>query len=98
MNDTTLGTFQSRHIGPDEAERDEMLRAIGVSTLDTLIDQTIPPGIRLQKPLEMPEADSEFAYLKRLRTIAAKNQVARSYLGMGYYDCITPSVILRNVF
>ncbi len=98
MNDTTLGTFQSRHIGPDEAERDEMLRAIGVSTLDTLIDQTIPPGIRLQKPLEMPEADSEFAYLKRLRTIAEKNQVARSYIGMGYYDCITPSVILRNVF
>ncbi|MDQ3418175.1 MAG: aminomethyl-transferring glycine dehydrogenase [Acidobacteriota bacterium] len=98
MNDTTLGTFQSRHIGPDEAERDEMLRAIGVSTLGTLIDQTIPPGIRLQKPLEMPEADSEFAYLKRLRTIAARNQVARSYIGMGYYDCITPSVILRNVF
>ena len=98
MNDTTPGTFQNRHIGPDETERDAMLRAIGVSTLDTLIDQTIPPGIRLQKPLEMPEADSEFGYLRRLRTIAEQNTVARSYIGMGYYDCITPSVILRNVF
>src|SRR5215203_3323165 len=98
MNDTTLGSFQSRHIGPDETERDEMLGVIGVSTLDTLIDQTIPPGIRLQKPLDMPEADSEFGYLRRLRTIATKNKVARSYIGMGYYDTITPSVILRNVF
>ena len=98
MTEPTPGTFQSRHIGPDAAERDEMLRAIGVPSLDALIDQTIPPGIRLQQPLEMPEADSEFGYLHRLQTIAAQNRVARSYIGMGYYDCITPSVILRNVF
>src|SRR3990170_4157746 len=98
MNEPNPGTFQSRHIGPDESARDAMLRAIGVPSLDALIDQTIPPGIRLQKPLDMPEADSEFGYLRRLRTIAAQNQVARSYIGMGYYDCITPSVILRNVF
>ena len=95
---TAPGSFESRHIGPDEASRDEMLRAIGVPSLDALIDQTIPPGIRAPKPLEMPEADSEYGYLTRLRTIAQKNVVARSYIGMGYSDCITPSVILRNVF
>ncbi|HXG56088.1 MAG TPA: aminomethyl-transferring glycine dehydrogenase [Vicinamibacterales bacterium] len=98
MNAPTPGTFQSRHIGPDAAERDEMLRAIGVPTLDALIDQTIPPGIRAGAPLDLPEADSEAGYLRRLRGIASNNTVARSYIGMGYYDCITPSVILRNVF
>jgi len=75
-----------------------MLRAIGVASLDTLIDQTIPPGIRSKAPLDLPEGDSEFGYLRRLRGIASGNTVARSYIGMGYYDCITPSVILRNVF
>ncbi len=75
-----------------------MLRAIGVPSLDALIDQTIPPGIRAAAPLDLPEAETEYGYLRRLRTIAERNVVARSYLGMGYYDCITPSVILRNVF
>jgi glycine dehydrogenase len=98
MNESIPGSFQSRHIGPDDPSRDEMLKAIGVPSIDVLIDQTIPPGIRLAKPLEMPPADTEFGYLRRLRTIAAQNTVARSYIGMGYYDCITPSVILRNVF
>jgi len=98
MQDTTPGSFQSRHIGPDARERDAMLDAIGVPSLDALIGQTIPDGIRLPQPLEMPPAESEFAYLRRLRTIGARNTVARSYIGMGYYDCITPSVILRNVF
>jgi glycine dehydrogenase len=98
MKTDTQGLFQSRHIGPDEAARDEMVRAIGVPSLDTLIDQTIPPGIRLDAPLDLPEADSEYGYLRRLRAVAARNTVARSYIGMGYYDCVTPSVILRNVF
>ncbi len=98
MNSSTPGSFQSRHIGPTESERDAMLRAIGVPSLDALIDQTIPPGIRLEAALDLPEADSEFAYLRRLRGIADKNAVARSCIGMGYYDCVTPSVILRNVF
>src|SRR5215204_4872063 len=98
MSLPTQGTFKSRHIGPDTAARDEMLRAIGVASLDTLIDQTIPPGIRSKAPLDLPEGDSEFGYLRRLRGIASGNTVARSYIGMGYYDCITPSVILRNVF
>ena len=92
------GSFQSRHIGPDDRARDQMLAAIGVGSLDELIDQTIPPGIRLKTPLGLPEGESEFAYLKRLKRIAASNTVTRSFIGMGYYGCITPSVILRNVF
>ena len=75
-----------------------MLRAIGVASLDELIDQTIPPGIRLDAPLDLPEGDTEFDYLRGLKRISKGNSVARSYIGMGYYDCITPSVILRNVF
>jgi len=75
-----------------------MLRAIGVPSIDALIDQTIPSGIRFSKPLNLPAAESEAAYLRRLRGVAAKNRVARSYIGMGYSDCHTPAVILRNVF
>ncbi len=75
-----------------------MLEAIGVPSLDVLIDQTIPPAIRSHVPLDLPEGETEHAYLRRLRGIAARNIVARSYIGMGYYGCITPSVILRNVF
>jgi glycine dehydrogenase len=98
MTTDTQGAFEHRHIGPDTGERDRMLRAIGVASLDALIDQTIPPGIRNQAELDLPEADTEHGYLRRLGSIAARNTVARSYIGMGYYDCVTPSVILRNVF
>jgi glycine dehydrogenase len=99
MNDeTSLYTFQDRHIGPDRAERDAMLRAIGVTSLDALIDQTIPPGIRTAAPLDLPPSESEYEYLRRLRQIAGRNTVGRSYIGMGYYDSVLPSVILRNVF
>jgi glycine dehydrogenase len=90
--------FQSRHIGPDAAARDRMLEAVGVKTLEDLVDQTIPGDIRLREPLNLPPADSEAAYLRRLRGIADKNRVARSYIGMGYSDCVTPAVIQRNVF
>jgi glycine dehydrogenase len=96
--ESQIGSFQTRHIGPDRAERDAMLHAIGVPSLDALIDQTIPPGIRTSAPLDLPEGDSEAAYLRRLGTIASRNTLARSYIGLGYYDCVTPSVILRNVF
>src|SRR5262245_33726560 len=91
-------SFQSRHIGPDSRQRDQMLRAIGVPSLDALIEQTIPPGIRSKAPLDLPEGEAEQVYLRRLRGIAAQNTAARSYIGMGYYGCVTPSVILRNVF
>ncbi len=98
MSPQTLGSFSSRHIGPDTADRDAMLAAIGVPSLDALIDQTIPPGIRTRTPLDLPEGDSESAYLRRLRDIATTNRLARSYIGLGYHDTVTPSVILRNVF
>ena len=75
-----------------------MLRAIGVSSIDELIEQTIPPGIRLRAPLDLPEGDSESEFLRRLRHVATTITLARSYIGLGYYDCVTPSVILRNVF
>ena len=75
-----------------------MLRAIGVPSLDALIDQTIPSGIRFSKGLNLPPAETEAAYLRRLRTVAAKNKVSRSCIGMGYYDTHTPAVILRNIF
>jgi glycine dehydrogenase len=90
--------FQHRHIGPDAAAQDDMLRAVGVPTLDTLIEQTIPSGIRFSKGLNLPPAETEAAYLRRLRGVAAKNRVTRSCIGMGYYDTNTPAVILRNVF
>ena len=98
IDETNPHTFTDRHIGPDRAARDAMLRTIGVTSLDALIDQTIPPGIRTPAPLDLPPAESEHEYLRRLRGSAARNTVARSYIGMGYYDCVTPSVILRNVF
>ena len=91
------GSFQSRHIGPGPAARDEMLAAIGLPSLDVLIDQTIPPDIRLTAPLNLPAGDTEHEYLERLRAIAGRNRVLRSFIGHGYYDCITPAVILRNV-
>jgi glycine cleavage system P protein (glycine dehydrogenase) len=90
--------FETRHIGPDPASTNAMLQAIGVPSLDALIEQTIPSGIRSAKPLDLPAADSEYEYLRRLGTIAERNVIARSYIGMGYYDCFTPSVIERNVF
>ena len=95
---TAADAFQHRHIGPNADAQDEMLRAIGVPTLDALIEQTIPSGIRFSKKLDLPPAESEAAYLRRLRDVAAKNRVTRSYIGMGYYDTATPAVILRNVF
>src|SRR5690242_568137 len=90
--------FASRHIGPDETETNEMLATIGVASLDELIDKTVPSQIRLQKKLDIAEPVSEFEYLAELKKIANKNKIFKSYIGQGYYDTITPSVILRNLF
>ncbi|HEX7941250.1 MAG TPA: aminomethyl-transferring glycine dehydrogenase, partial [Gemmatimonadaceae bacterium] len=97
MNIFDSDVFQSRHIGPDAAETTEMLSVVGAPSLDTLIDETIPARIRLTAPLDLPNGTSEEAFLRELRGIAAKNRLFRSYIGLGYYDCITPSVIVRNV-
>jgi len=89
--------FQSRHIGSDADERDAMLKAIGAASLDALIDEAIPARIRLPKPLNLPDGESEYHFLRELRQTASRNQIWRSYIGLGYAGCITPSVILRNV-
>ncbi len=89
--------FQSRHIGPDAADTAAMLTVVGAPSLDALIDEAIPARIRLDAPLDLPQGTSEHAFLRDLRGIAAKNRLFRSYIGLGYYDTITPSVILRNV-
>ncbi len=90
--------FESRHISPDGLETSEMLATTGVSSLEELIDQTIPSQIRLKQPLNLPAPKSEFEYLANLKLLASKNKVFKSFIGQGYYDTITPSVILRNIF
>lgn len=90
--------FQHRHLGPNAQEQELMLSVIGAPSLDELIDQTIPRSIRLASPLGHIPARSETSLLKELRATAEENQVFRSYIGMGYYDTVTPPVILRNIF
>src|SRR6195952_1418657 len=90
--------FQQRHIGPNEHETKEMLETIGVASLDELIDKTVPKDIRFDKALDVAGPVSEHQYLEDLRKTASKNKVFRNYIGQGYYDTITPTVILRNLF
>jgi glycine dehydrogenase len=89
--------FITRHVGPREHEMEGILRKIGVSSLDELIEKTIPDSIKLDKPLDVPEEISENEYYKHIRKIALKNRVFRSYIGMGYYGTILPAVIKRNI-
>jgi glycine dehydrogenase len=90
--------FAGRHIGPNEAEKNDMLKTIGIDNLKELIDKTVPAAIRLKSPLKLPVAQTEFEYLDELKKIAAKNKIFKTYIGQGYYNTITPSVILRNIF
>jgi glycine dehydrogenase len=89
--------FAQRHIGPNATERAQMLRTLGYDTLDTLIDTVVPPKIRREKPLALPPALSEAGVLAELHRIASKNRIFRSYIGMGYHDTFTPSVIRRCI-
>jgi glycine dehydrogenase len=89
--------FVFRHIGPRPSDLAPMLEAVGASSLDALIDEAVPADIRLTAPLDLPEAESEHEYLTHLRQTGAKNRIFRSYIGLGYHDTITPSVVLRNV-
>ena len=90
--------FRDRHIGPSAAEHEQMLKVVGAQSLDKLIDEVIPTDIRLQSKLELAESEGEYGCLSELKSLASQNRNARSYIGMGYYGCITPSVIIRNVF
>ena len=90
--------FISRHIGPNEADTRAMLKTIGEKSVTSLIDKTVPPSIRMSHILNIPAAMSEHDYLQHIKDISLKNKLFTSYIGQGYYDTITPSVILRNVF
>jgi glycine dehydrogenase len=90
--------FESRHIGPGPDDITRMLGVIGVPSLDALVDVVVPGDIRRTDRLDVNDAETEHAYLERLRRIASRNQVRRSYIGLGYYGTVTPPVIQRNVF
>jgi len=95
-------TFVRRHLGPSETDVAEMLETLGLTSLDALVDETVPKAIRLDRPLELEKLDDgrhlgEQEVLEKLRSIAERNQVVRSFIGMGYYDCHVPGVIQRNI-
>jgi glycine dehydrogenase len=94
---STTDKFVNRHNGPRENDVKAMLKVIGASSVDELIDHTIPTAIRLKKPLDLPSGLTEYQYHKHLRGIAAKNKVFKTYIGLGYYNTIVPPVIQRNI-
>ena len=89
--------FIKRHNGPRQSETTHMLGAIGVESLDQLIDETVPSGIRLKQPLNLPIGVNEYEFINLLKAVGARNQIFRTYIGMGYYNTITPGVITRNI-
>ena len=89
--------FVDRHLGPDQADIEAMLRAIGRASLDELIEATVPAAILRQRDLDLPAARTEVEALDDLRAMAAANTPLRSLIGMGYHDTITPPVIQRNI-
>src|SRR6201982_2509552 len=99
MRESTIDidSFARRHIGPNKEEVRAMLREVGFHPLVALIDTTCPKDIRLKRELNLPEAKSESRALSELRAVVEKNKIARSFIGAGYSDCITPPVIQRNV-
>lgn len=90
--------FRGRHIGPRGADLSKMLETIGVESLSSLIDKTVPDAIRMKAPLDLPAAMSEAEYLRHIKEVSMKNELFRNYIGQGYFDTHTPSVILRNIF
>ncbi|MDH4460901.1 MAG: aminomethyl-transferring glycine dehydrogenase, partial [Flectobacillus sp.] len=89
--------FENRHNNANVADRQAMLATIGVDSIETLINQTIPSAIRLPKLLDLPAAKTEAQFLKDFKKLAQKNEIFKSHIGMGYYDTHTPTVILRNI-
>ncbi len=92
-----MATFSDRHIGPKDEDKQAMLSAMGLSSLDELIAQTIPGSIRRKDALKISSALSEYEYLKHIKQIAAKNIRHRSYIGLGYFGTVTPPAIQRNI-
>ncbi|MGZ8273863.1 MAG: glycine dehydrogenase (aminomethyl-transferring), partial [Burkholderiaceae bacterium] len=89
--------FHARHIGPNDDEIAEMLKVVGAPSLDGLVDAIVPKSIKLTAPLALPGAITEEEALTKIRGIAGRNRVYRSFIGQGYYGTLTPKVILRNV-
>ncbi len=89
--------FVDRHIGPRNEDISEMLSAIGVGSIDELVGMTIPASIRMQKDLDLPSGMTEVEYAEHIQSIGQKNKLFRSYIGLGYYDCVVPNVVKRNV-
>src|SRR5690554_892895 len=89
--------FENRHNGPSTKEVSSMLQKINATSLEELIDQTIPKSIQFQKRLNLPQAQSESEFLRDFRSLAKKNKIYKSFIGLGYYDTILPSVIVRNI-
>jgi glycine dehydrogenase len=89
--------FVRRHIGPRPEDGRKMLDALGLAGMDALIDKTVPASIRMSGPLKIGQAHSEYAVLRQMRELASRNMIFRSFIGMGYHDCITPAVIQRNI-
>ncbi|HEY0036394.1 MAG TPA: hypothetical protein VGB66_06875, partial [Longimicrobium sp.] len=94
---THTDTFVRRHVGPGDDEIATMLQALGYGSLDELVDATVPASIRLDRPLALGPERSEYEMLREFKALMSRNRVFRSYLGMGYHDCITPPVIQRNI-
>ena len=90
-------SFARRHIGPNEEQISQIVSELGFQDLDALIDATVPKNIRFDRPLNLPKPKSEAEALSELRAVSIKNAVARSFIGAGYHDCVTPPVIQRNV-
>src|SRR6185436_3647874 len=89
--------FESRHNAPEASQIDAMLKTVKAKSVDELIAQTVPSAIRLKKPLNLPAAQSEYEFLNGFKNLVSKNKIYKSFIGTGYYNCITPGVILRNV-
>jgi glycine dehydrogenase len=89
--------FERRHNGPRPAQVKEMLKAIGTDSLDTLIDETIPSGIRLKKDLDLPKGISEYEFMQHITELARENKIYKSFIGLGYYDTQLPAVIQKNI-
>ena len=97
MIDDNSKEFIARHIGPSEEEQSKMLSLVGAKNLDELIKNTVPAKILLKDDLNIEEPSSENDTLKKLKSISKKNEIFRNFIGMGYYNSITPNVILRNI-
>lgn len=97
INPAYTEKFEYRHNGPNPQQITEMLKTVKASSIDQLIDQTVPANIRLKKTLNLPAAQTEQAFLKSFKALATKNKLYKSYIGMGYYNTYTPNVILRNI-